>query len=357
MRKTIFKRVFAFVSALVIGGIALVGSPVNATAATLTEEQIAQNEIYRDAIEILETEQNMTVLSFEFSDFCGFDVMVLRITAPSMPCVSTQLIASDGSPLGFAGEMEYSEEGGYIRMTRDEGEKIRYDFAPANQVTAVGPKYFYNTSTKEYTDYKGDVLTQEDVDAINEEFVPNPVALGDDYVFTEANLNKYLPVSDAQVMFPEGTYTLNTVTLQEGEVFALSNTNIDKLISSEVVALNDGLQKLYFGDNVTIDSEYVSKTLFYEFYDAATLTKVIHKGYWTAEESNAFFETGVNNTWTYNGVEVIPVEEGEGVAYYNIRADKAGTTTVTISDYQIGDSTIKLIIPFKITAAPVETPE
>ncbi len=157
---------------------------------------------------------------------------------------------------------------------------------------------------------------------------------------------------------PAGKVTLDTIELEIGEVLALSNENLDKLISNDVVAENNGLQKLYFGKNVTIDSQYVSQTLFYEMLDANTYEKV-KSGYWTLEESAAFAKEYMDpETYecTYNGQKVIVVEEGEGVADYNIRADKAGTTNLTIPEYKIGDSTVELIIPIKITEKQQEAP-
>lgn len=357
MKKTLLKRVFAFASALVIGGMSLIGAPTNVNAATLTEEQVATNIVYRDAITKLQTDWNMMIQSFGFTDVFGPKKMLVTAIGQGDNYTSTCIIDSTGYTQFFP-DLLYSVETDTIRTSYMFGENtISYYYEPAKRITMMGRYYEYNLQTEEYTDLMAHkVITEEEFIAANETRIPSAVSLVGEYVYTEENLNKYLPISEVQMLFPTGEYTLDTVNLKVGEVFALSNLNIDKLISNEVVEINNGLQKLYFGDNVTVDANYVSKTLYYEFYDAATLKEVIKDGYWTAAESEEFYNTEKYGKWFYEGQEVIPVEEGEGVAYYNIRADKAGSTTVTISDYKIGDSTIKLTIPLNIIATNTEVP-
>ena len=291
MKKMTFKRVFAIASALVIGGIALLGIPSNVKAA-LTEEEIARNTWYR----LLVDEQS--VFKGQRSDFL-FDLAD---------------VDDDGS----------------------------IDLVMSYYDSAFGAECRVAWSYDNYINQDGDVNFEID--------------LMGRYEATEENKNLYLPVEDSLNTptgnIPTGEYTLAPVTLRVGDVFPLTNTNLDYLISQDVVDLNGPISDSYHGSNVTIDSDCVSRTVYYAFYDAATLSEVIHAGYWTEEEANAFYATGNNGSWTYNGIEVIPVEEGESLAFYNIRADRAGAATVTISNYKIGDTTIVLNIPLTIEAAP-----
>lgn len=285
----LLKRVFAFASSLIIGGIALAGTTTDVKAA-LTDEEIARNTWYR----LLVDEQS----------------------------------AYHGQRSDFLFDLADMDGDGSIDLIMS-----YYDTAYAGECRVAW-------SYDNYINQDGEV--NFDIDRQGR------------YEATEENKNLYLPVEDNQNVstgsIPTGEYTLSPITLNVGDVFALSNANIDALISQDVANLNGTIYNTYFGDNVTIDSNYVSKTLYYAFYDAATLSNVVHEGYWTEEEANAFYSTGNNGSWNYNGVEVIPVEEGEGLAFYNIRADRVGSTVVTISDYKIGDTTIKLDIPITIVA-------
>lgn len=418
MKKTIFKRVFAFLCTLAMVMTSIISNPANANAETVT------------------TLKNVTVVCYGEKDENG-NAIALDGTKVSIQLCNDQLdsgvvIASETTTGTNTCDVYYN--GDKFVHTNDEGVTSEYTYlrtvhnAPADSIyqgtnvincytvadlsedtvtlyvpVKKGPVEVVRAVTEDYVVYAfyldgGETYRDTSVSYYYEEAYSDEILLEALSKLTEEDTVVYVDICGAtgnlptpsaaamqkmasieaalhmsieetgekydcekveytepsepeeEPMFPTGEYTLGTVTVKQGEVFALSNANIDKLISQEVVDLNGGLQKLYFDDSVIIDANYVSKTLYYGMYNAATM-ELVHEGYWTAEESLAFFNTAVDGKWYYEGVEVVPVEEGEGLAYYNIRADKIGTTNVVISNYQIGESTIKLTIPLQIVPA------
>lgn len=244
----------------------------------------------------------------------------------------------------------------YEKMFGDLGEYVFY------KTDAEGNYVEFDDATESGLRVITDEATIAEYESWKTTYMPTETPGLGKYEATSENLDLYLPLEEEttempveELWFPTGEYTLGTVTLGVGEVFALSNENIDELLMQEGIELSSSVNRVYYDESVIIDSNYVSKTLYYGFYDPNTM-ELVQDGYWTAEESNEFFSTGVDGKWFYEGKEVIPVEEGEGVAYYNIRADKAGTTTVTISYYQVEEAAIKLTIPFNIIETSVEVP-
>lgn len=145
--------------------------------------------------------------------------------------------------------------------------------------------------------------------------------------------------------------TTEAITLKVGEAFGLSTENIDKLLEEagyDYQSNPTSYPKLFYDERVTMDTEYLMPACGVGVHDITT-QKLLDMLYVADEEWTELLEQEENGVFDAKyGTEVMLVEEAEGFAYY-ARAEKSGSTTITILEYPVvNGETIAVNIPVVI---------
>lgn len=156
-------------------------------------------------------------------------------------------------------------------------------------------------------------------------------------------------------------YTTEPVKLRVGDIWRVDNANIDAMISDEVAKLNKDESDFYVCDDEEVkdimfeyDNTYLKGGFAYSYYVKAT-NEVVYTNLMTYDELHAFLEEYNKGNMVYNGMTL---GYGEGydcgftasIAPSYIRAEKAGSTKITIPYYQVGtDGNDKPLYTMKVT--------
>lgn len=164
-------------------------------------------------------------------------------------------------------------------------------------------------------------------------------------------------VTDAMVQDVVEEVTTNAITLRVGEAFGVSYDNVDKLLAEagyDYQGNRSVTPYIFYGDRVEMDTEYLMPACGVGVHDINT-QKLLDTLYVADDEWTELFEQEENGVFASKyGTEVILVEEVEGNTYY-ARADKDGSTTITIPEYPVASGgTIIVNIPVVIEVVSQE---
>lgn len=164
-------------------------------------------------------------------------------------------------------------------------------------------------------------------------------------------------VTDAMVQNVVEEVTTNAITLKVGEAFGVSYDNVDKLLAEagyDYQGNRSVTPYIFYGDRVEMDTEYLMPACGVGVHDVST-QNLLDVLYVADDEWTELLEQEENGVFASKyGTEVILVEEAEGNTYY-ARADKDGSTTITIPEYPVASGgTIIVNIPVVIEVVSQE---
>ena len=199
-----------------------------------------------------------------------------------------------------------------------------------------------------------------EIEAKIQEYMPEKVLLEAPYEITEENLNTYLPTDEEVVrqMLEEKLVkevTTEQITLKVGEAWGVSTENIDKLLEEAGYDYKSATPKIFHGDAVEMDGVYLVPASGVGVVDAAG-GNTLEMLYVTDAEFGELLEQWQNGELEEKyKTEVMLVDEAEGYCYY-ARAEKNGTTTITIPSYSLeSGKTITVHIPVLVEAVSQES--
>ena len=362
----------------------LPASAIAVSAEELTAEDIARNTWYRQAIEQELSYSNREVVLFDVLDMDadGEDDLVLTYKLSNMtegynPWV-TSAISYKGGAYGYTGEsnaLYYCAETGYY---------IWEDYYPdrtlenGDGTTRFVAEYYVSEICKTFEpvgsermifkrNVDGAYVTFDDSeDGLGEcsaeeiaqyenwlaTYMPTSVRAEGTIDATEANMDKYLPITSDGVGDEDGSKVATVgITLKVGEAWGVSTENIDALLAQSGYSYRSVLPQIFYGEKVEMDGSYLTPAAGVGVYDVAT-GQTIDVLYVAEEDWPALIEQEQSGALDSKyGTDVGLVEEAEG-QYYYARADRSGSTAIIISEYPVGNgAAIAVKIPVTITEA------